>query len=110
MSDRNVSPARALPEERVVNAEPSPAEILDLVRQIESSVVAGRSIAAAVTEIGITGETYDLWRDACGELDREVAGELTRLEQERARIKRVADFLTRAEATLDKRISERAGG
>ncbi len=104
-----MNPAPSSSEERAIIGEPSPAENLDLVRQIESSVAAGKSISATVNETGNTRDTLALRRDARGEIDPEEAGELTRLEQECARIKGVADFLARAEATLDQRISERAG-
>jgi putative transposase len=62
----------------------NPEQILNELRQVEVAVAGGKSVGAAVREIGVTDHTYYRWRREYGGLN---------LEQENARLKRaVADL------------------
>ena len=72
----------------------NPEQILNKLRQVEVAVAGGKSVGAAVREIGVTDHTYYRWRREYGGLN---------LDQENARLKR-----TVADLALDKLILKEA--
>jgi putative transposase len=72
----------------------NPEQILNKLRQVEVAVAGGKSVGAAVREIGVTDHTYYRWRREDGGLN---------LDQENARLKR-----TIADLALDKLILKEA--
>ena len=72
----------------------NPEQILNKLRQVEVAVAGGKSVGAAVREIGVTDHTYYRWRREYGGLN---------LDQENARLKR-----TVADLALDKQILKEA--
>ena len=72
----------------------NPEQILNKLRQVEVAVAGGKSVGAAVREIGVTDHIYYRWRREYGGLN---------LDQENARLKR-----TVADLALDKLILKEA--
>ena len=72
----------------------NPEQILNKLRQVEVAVAGGKSVGAAVREIGVTDHTYYRWRREYGGLN---------LDQENARLKRAI-----ADLALDKLILKEA--
>ena len=72
----------------------NPEQILNKLRQVEVAIAGGKSVGAAVREIGVTDHTYYRWRREDGGLN---------LDQENARLKR-----TIADLALDKLILKEA--
>ncbi len=81
----------------------SPEQVLNKLRQVEVAVASGKSVGAAVREIGVTDHTYYRWRREYGGLNLDQARRLKKLEQENARLKR-----TIADLALDKQILKEA--
>ena len=75
----------------------TPEQIVSLLRQIEVSVANGKTTAQASKDALMTEQTYYRWRKEFGGLQVDQARRLKELEQENAKLKRLA-----AELSLDK--------
>jgi putative transposase len=75
----------------------TPEQIVSLLRQVEVAVASGKTTAQANKEAFITEQTYYRWRKEYGGLQVDQARRLKELEQENAKLKRLA-----AELSLDK--------
>ena len=76
-----------------------PEEIVAKLRQFEMLTVQGKSIAQAARSIGVSEQTYYLWRADYGSMKMDQVKRLKELETENARLRRAVSDLT-----LDKMI------
>ena len=74
----------------------SPEEIVTKLREVETLVAGGDTVADAVRQIGVTVVTYYRWKKTYLGMDRVEAKRLRDLEKENARLKKLL-----AEAALD---------
>ena len=81
----------------------SSEQIFNKLRQVEVSVVNGKTVALSVWEIGVTEQTFYRWRSEYRGLSLYQAKKLKRLEKENTRLKRAV-----AELALDKLILKEA--
>jgi len=77
----------------------SDEDILNLLRQIELDLNAGRDVGRACRKAGISDATYYTWRKRYGGMAKSQLQELRTLEKENARLKRIV-----ADLELDKLI------
>jgi len=77
----------------------SDEDILNLLRQIELDLNAGRDVGSACRKAGISDATYYTWRKRYGGMAKSQLQELRTLEKENARLKRIV-----ADLELDKLI------
>lgn len=95
----------------------SAEQIVAKLREAEAMLAAGRSIAQAVQQLGVSEQTFHRWRQQYGGMKAEEARRLKELEIENARLKKlVADqaldmaILKEANAYLGKHQARRDGG
>ena len=81
----------------------SSEQIFNKLRQVEVSVVNGKTVALSVREIGVTEQIFYRWRSEYRGLSLYQAKKLKRLEKENTRLKRAV-----AELALDKLILKEA--
>ena len=72
----------------------SPAQVVNLLRQIEVSIANGKTTSLACKEAGITDQTYYRWRRVYGGLQVDQARRLKELELENAKLKRIVANLS----------------
>ena len=85
---------------------PKPEEIVVKLRQVEVLMGQGMPRIDAIRQIGVTEQTYYLWKKKYGGMSTEQLKELKRLQKENERLRRAVSDLT-----LDKLIlSEAARG
>lgn len=60
-----------------------------MTRRTDQEVAAGRSLAAALAEAGISGATYYRWRRRFKELSPAALARVRHLERENARLRRI---------------------
>ena len=82
----------------------SPEQILGKLREVEVALAKGETVARAVRQIAVTGQTYYRWRNEYGGLSIDQVKKLKQLELENARLKRAV-----ADLTLDKLILKCSG-
>ena len=80
----------------------SAAEIVDLLRQAEVHLSQGMTVVEAVKQLGISEQTYYLWRKEYGGLDKTQAKKLKELEKENLELKKLV-----ADLSLDNAILKR---
>jgi putative transposase len=80
-----------------------PEEIVAKLCQVDVLVLQGQSVADVVRSIGVTGVTYDRWRQEDGGLKADQVRRLKELETEHARLRRAV-----ADLTLDQLILNEA--
>ena len=78
-----------------------PEEIIAKLREIEVRLSQGESVGKAVKSIGVTEQTYYLWRKEYGGLQVNQAKRLKDMEKENARLRKAISDLM-----LDKQILE----
>src|SRR4030088_3771976 len=71
-----------------------PAQVVNLLRQIEVAVANGKTTAQACKEAEIVEQTYFRWRKEYGGLQVDQAKRLKELEQENAKLKRLVSELS----------------
>ena len=76
-----------------------PEEVAIKLRQVETALSQGESVAEAAQAVGISEPTYFRWRAEYGSLKTEQLKRLKELETENARLRRAV-----ADLTLDKLI------
>ena len=81
----------------------SDEDILNLLRQIELELAAGRNVHSACRKVGVSDASYYTWRKKFGGMGRSQLQELRSLEKENTRLKRIV-----AELELDKLILKEA--
>ena len=74
----------------------SAEEVIGKLRKVEAAMGAGKSVADAVREVGVSEQTYYRWRRKYANMGKAEAKRLRELEKENARLKKLL-----AEATLD---------
>ena len=67
----------------------SAEQIINLLREAEILVSQGKTVGAAVRQIGVTPQTYYRWRREYGGMDVSQAQRLKQLEKENQRLKRI---------------------
>jgi putative transposase len=72
----------------------SAEQVVNLLRQIEVSIANGKTTVLACKEASITEQTYYRWRKEYGGLQVDQAKRLKELEQENAKLKRLAANLS----------------
>jgi len=78
-------------------------QIIPKLREVEVELGRGKTVAEAVTKIGVTEQTYYRWKKKFGGLRIDQAKRLKELEKENSRLKRLL-----ADAELDKAILREA--
>jgi putative transposase len=68
----------------------SAEEVVAMLREIEKLTGEGMPVSAAASRLGITDKTYYRWRAHYGSMPEDEASHLQTLEQENARLKRLA--------------------
>ena len=81
----------------------TPAQIVDILRAVEVAKGEDKTAAQAISEQGISENTYYRWRRQYGSMDKDEVKRLRGLEKENARLKKLV-----AELSLDKDILEEA--
>tara|TARA_B100002003_G_scaffold218008_1_gene218666 strand:+ start:144 stop:434 length:291 start_codon:yes stop_codon:yes gene_type:complete len=81
----------------------TPAQIVDILRAVEVAKGEDKTAAQAISEQGISENTYYRWRRQYGSMDKDEVKRLRELEKENARLKKLV-----AELSLDKDILEEA--
>ena len=81
----------------------TPAQIVEILRAVEVAKGEDKTAAQAISEQGISENTYYRWRRQYGEMDKDEVKRLKELEKENARLKKLV-----AELSLDKDILEEA--
>ena len=71
-----------------------PEEIVSKLRQVEVLQGQGMTIADAVRQIGVTQQTFYLWRKLYGGMGRSQLKRLKELEKENQRLRRAVSDLT----------------
>ena len=71
-----------------------PEEIVSKLRQVEVLQGQGMPIADAVRQIGVTQQTFYLWRKLYGGMGRSQLKRLKELEKENQRLRRAVSDLT----------------
>ena len=71
-----------------------PEEIVSKLRQVEVLQEQGMTIADAVRQIGVTQQTFYLWRKLYGGMGRSQLKRLKELEKENQRLRRAVSDLT----------------
>ena len=66
----------------------TPEQVVRKLREAEVAIAGGSTVAEAARRIGVTEQTFYLWRSDCGRLRIDQAGRLKRLESENSRLKR----------------------
>ena len=82
----------------------SAEQIINLLREAEILVSQGKTVGAAVRQIGVTPQTYYRWRREYGGMDISQAQRLKKLEKENQRLKRIV-----ADQALDISILKEVG-
>jgi transposase-like protein len=81
----------------------TPAQIVDILRAVEVAKGEDKTAAQAISEQGISENTYYRWRRQYGSMDKDEVKRLRELEKENARLKKLV-----ADLSLDKDILEEA--
>lgn len=81
----------------------TPAQIVQVLRQIELALGQGQTVKEAVIPHDITENTYYRWKREYGQMGADEVRRLKALEKENARLKKLV-----AELTLDKDILKEA--
>ena len=81
----------------------TPAQIVDILRAVEVAKGEDKTAAQAISEQGISENTYYRWRRQYSEMDKDEVKRLRELEKENARLKKLV-----ADLSLDKDILEEA--
>jgi transposase-like protein len=81
----------------------TPAQIVDILRAVEVAKGEDKTAAQAISEQGISENTYYRWRRQYGSMDKDEVKRLKELEKENARLKKLV-----AELSLDKDILQEA--
>ncbi len=81
----------------------TPAQIVEILRAVEVAKGEDKTAAQAISEQGISENTYYRWRRQYGEMDKDEVKRLRELEKENARLKKLV-----ADLSLDKDILEEA--
>ena len=81
----------------------TPSQIVDILRAVEVAKGEDKTAAQAISEQGISENTYYRWRRQYGEMDKDEVKRLRELEKENARLKKLV-----ADLSLDKDILEEA--
>ena len=81
----------------------SAEQIVSKLREADAMLAAGRSIAQAVQQLGVSEQTFHRWRNQYGGMKSDEARRLKELEVENARLKRAV-----ADLTLDNQILKEA--
>ena len=74
----------------------SPEQIVRKLRQAESKLASGSTVAEVARELGISEATYHRWKNRYGGMSTSEAKRLRELEKENARLKKII-----AEQALD---------
>lgn len=75
------------------------SEIINLLRRVDVLSSQGKSMEAAIREVGVTDQTYYRWRKEYGGMGKEQVRKLKELERENQRLKRAV-----ADLTLDNQV------
>ena len=75
-------------------------QIIVKLREAELCCKQGKTVAAAVRQIGVTEQTYYKWRKEYGGMDTADAKKMKELEKENARLKRLVADLSLDNAIL----------
>jgi putative transposase len=78
-------------------------EVITKLRQAETDLAQGASLAQACQRLGVSEQTLHRWRNQYGGLKQDEAKRLKELEAENARLKRLV-----AELALDKQMLQEA--
>ena len=81
----------------------TPAQIVDILRAVEVAKGEDKTAAQAISEQGISENTYYRWRRQYGSMDKDEVKRLRELEKENARLKKLV-----ADLSLDKDILQEA--
>ena len=81
----------------------NPEQIIAKLREAETMLAAGKSVAQVVQLLEISEQTFDRWRKQYGGMKSEEAKRLKQLEEENKRLKKLV-----ADLTLDKDILKEA--
>ena len=81
----------------------TPAQIVEILRAVEVAKGEDKTAAQAISEQGISENTYYRWKRQYGEMDKDEVKRLRELEKENARLKKLV-----ADLSLDKDILEEA--
>ena len=81
----------------------TPAQIVEILRAVEVAKGEDKTAAQAISEQGISENTYYRWRRQYGSMDKDEVKRLKELEKENARLKKLV-----AELSLDKDILQEA--
>ena len=81
----------------------TPAQIVDILRAVEVAKGEDKTAAQAISEQGISENTYYRWRRQYGSMDKDEVKRLKELEKENARLKKLV-----ADLSLDKDILQEA--
>ena len=87
----------------MANKRHTPEQVINKLRQAEVAISAGRTVAEASRQIGVTEQTYNRWRNEYGGLRIDQVKRLKQLETENTRLKRAV-----ADLTLDNQILKEA--
>ena len=72
----------------------TPAQIVEMLRAVEVAKGEDKTAAQAISEQGISENTYYRWRRQYGEMDKDEVKRLRELEKENARLKKLAADLS----------------
>jgi transposase-like protein len=81
----------------------SPEQIVNKLREADTMLAAGKSIAQVLQSLEVSEATFNRWRNQYGGMKSEEAKRLKLLEEENRRLKKVV-----ADLTLDKDILQEA--
>jgi transposase-like protein len=81
----------------------SPEQIVNKLREADTMLATGKTIAQVVQSLEVCEATFNRWRNQYGGMKSEEAKRLKQLEEENRRLKKVV-----ADLTLDKDILEEA--
>jgi len=81
----------------------SPEQIVNKLREVDTMLAAGKTIAQVLQSMEVSEATFNRWRNQYGGMKSEEAKRLKQLEEENRRLKKVV-----ADLTLDKDILQEA--
>jgi transposase-like protein len=81
----------------------SPEQIVNKLREADTMLAAGKTIAQVLQSMEVSEATFNRWRNQYGGMKSEEAKRLKQLEEENRRLKKVV-----ADLTLDKDILQEA--
>ena len=75
--------------ERMARKRFTAEQIINHLREVEITVSQGKTVRAAIRQIGVSEQTYRRWRKEYGGMDISQAHRLKQLEKENQRLKRI---------------------